>query len=159
MATFVFGLVLLAGGGALFYFDRRRGRDDQWTDAEVVELQPVRHPASRGQWVYYPVVRFRTADGREVVTKLRTGSVSPRVGPGNRVRVAYRTGTGTEVTAAPVRGGRMLTGGLLAVIGLVLVALGIGQMIPHQANAPTGGAAMLFLFGLAFMAVGWYGVY
>lgn len=154
MGAFLFGLIFLAIGGVVLYFDRRLVRGGQWTDAEVVELQPARHPANRDQWVYYPVVRFRTADGQEIVAKTRAGSASPRVRRGDRVRVVYQIGTRTDVAIDTIKGRGLVTGAIPAVIGLALIVLGIYQMTPHRAHGSTGGPLLLPLVGLSFLAGG-----
>lgn len=145
------GLLLLLLGGAMLRNDRRRVRDGQRADAEVVGMrESFRHGRPSGS--YWPVVRFRTADGREVerATKMVGGPSAAR--RGDRVRVIYQPGADGDVVIDNFKGRGLHSVIVLSAMGLALLAIGVSPMIPHGPAAV--GFVVPLCIGLGFLAVG-----
>lgn len=147
----VVGLLSLLLGGVMLRNDRRRVRDGRRADAEVVGMrESMWHGRPSGS--YCPVVRFRTADGREVETAVKMGRSSSAARRGDRVRVIYQPWGGGDVVIDSFKGRGLLSVSFLSVIGLALLALGMSPMIPHSSAAV--GFVMELCIGLGFLAVG-----
>lgn len=145
------GLLLLLLGGAMLRSDRRRVRDGQRADAEVVGMrESMWHGRPSGS--YSPVVRFRTAGGREVERATKMGGNPPAARRGDRVRVIYQPGAGGDVVIDNFKGRGLLSVSVLSVIGLGLLAIGMSPVIPHGSAAV--GFVMGLCGGLGFLAVG-----
>ena len=89
---------------------------------------------SSGQTLYHPVLQFRTADGREVLTESRIGTSWRSVRPGDQVTVTYDPREPQH--AYPGRG----TLGLV----LALVFVGFGVVF--------GGGGLIGLVAIAALA-------
>jgi len=57
------------------------------TEGQVVQV--VSHPGSKGKVFFYPIVEFRTADGRIIRFEGSTGSNPPAHRVGDQVQVRY----------------------------------------------------------------------
>lgn len=115
------GLLFMAAGGYGFVSSLRLTRTGLRAEAEVVDLRVHRRDNGR---IYYPVLRFLAADGREVVAVARSGSNPAPARTGDLVRVVYQPGNPQSVALDTVMGSGMVVTALVFIMGLGLVAAG-----------------------------------
>lgn len=123
---FLFGGLFMVVGGYGFLKSRHLARTGLRTDAEVVDL--YERPDAESGRMYYPVVRFRAADGQEVVTRTRSGGSPPPARPGDRVRVVYQPGNPQVVSIDTVMGRGTALTGLFFLVGLAVIAYDVYKM-------------------------------
>ena len=120
----LFGLVFAAAGGFVFYRGHRLVRAGQRAEADVVDLHWSHHSE-----VYYPVVAFRTADGRAVEARTTAGRNPPAARVGQRVRVIYDPGAPHVVMIDSFDGRGTLVAAVFVLVGVGLIALRIAGLI------------------------------
>lgn len=123
--AFFGGLVFAVASGYGFLKSRRLARTGLRTDAEVVDLYKRGTGEER---VYTPIVRFRTADGQEVVTRTGGASNPPLARLGDQVRVVYQPGNPQVVSIDTVMGRGTVFMGLFVIIGLALTVFAAYKM-------------------------------
>lgn len=150
----VAGLLFLYFGVVTLRNDRRRVRNGQLADAEVVGMrESLRHERRGG--LHHPVVRFRTADGREVEKATAIGGKPSAPRPGDRVRVIYQPGAGGDVVIDSFKGRGLHSVSVLSALGLATLAVGMFPMIPMPPRSSVvAGLVAEVCGGLAFLAVG-----
>jgi hypothetical protein len=99
---------------------------------ELREKWQAGHGDSSGQYYYYPILAFRTADGRDVQTEGQVGTTWQRYRPGQQVDITYdphdpgRAYAGNGASAALIPLVFAAFGGVFLTIGLhMLISDGI----------------------------------
>lgn len=128
----VVGTVFLVGGirsTVEFAAFRRRAVHCGGVVTDLRRVWQASHSSrsSSGQYIYYPVLAFRTVDGRDVQTVARVGTNPPAHRPGDQVAVQYdprdpsRAYAGKALTARVLPVVFALVGGAFAVGGITMV--------------------------------------
>lgn len=120
------GLVFMAAGIYGFFRNLRLARNGLRADAEVVDLR-ARGGGEDGP-VYYPIVRFRTADGQEVVAQTGGGSSPPPARPGDRVQVLYQPGNPQTVSLDTLMGRAVAPMWIFILVGLGITVYQVYRM-------------------------------
>ncbi|WP_055478305.1 DUF3592 domain-containing protein [Sphaerimonospora mesophila] len=118
------GLILsLTGAGMMIYawnFRRRAQR----AEGQVVRLRQGRRARSGGA-LYYPIIRFTTAYGRQVEAEAPFGTNPPPALRGQQVPLLYDPARPTRVRIDNTVGRGMLHGLICLVSGITAVAIGV----------------------------------
>lgn len=124
------GLLFMAAGIYGFFKNRSLARTGLRADAEVVDLHiRVSYDGETGtSRTYYPIVRFRTADGQEVQARTRAGGSPPPARPGDQVRVVYQPGNPQTVSIDTVMGRGVAPMLLFVIVGLGITVFQVYRM-------------------------------
>lgn len=97
---------------------------------DIREKWQAGHGDSSGQYYYYPILAFRTSDGRDVQTEGQIGTTWQRYRPGQQVDITYdphdpgRAYAGSGAGAAVIPLVFAVFGGVFLTIGLNMVISG-----------------------------------
>ena len=118
------GLGLTLGGAYLLRFHVTLALHGADAMGEVVDLEPGSSTGASGQAAFFPMVTYRTAAGRQITFRHRTGQRPAAYRVGQRVPVTYLPG---EPERALIAEGfrNWLLPGVLILIGPVLAFLSL----------------------------------
>ena len=130
MAPVFFGLgaVFTLLGGGIMLNARRFRRRGLRVQGQVVRLRIRRLNRST---MFYPTVRFTTAYGQQVEAESWFGSNPPPGRPGEWVPVVYDPARPARMRIDRARIDGTLHGGIFLTVGVVAVALGVGEVLTY----------------------------
>lgn len=138
LALFVPGMFVVLGGifavaglrGVLHWNSfRRRAVTCTGLVTEIRAKAESRGSDATNRTIYYPVLAFRTVDGKEVQTQAQNGSSPTLLKEGQQVNVLYDPKDPTQAYAGRGTGGRVLPF-VFAIIGIAVAAFGIRMLVP-----------------------------
>lgn len=126
------GLYLLGSGRALIGYARDFGERARSGQGEVIRLRAGRKgvaQANRVKVVFYPTLRFTTAEGKRVEAESPVGSNPPPAQRGERVPILYDPADPTQVRVDSVMGRGTIGGGVLIGMGVLLLVAAFGVVV------------------------------